>query len=193
MTTRKTIALTLWTFVSKVMSLLFSMQSRFVIAFLPRRMHLLISWLQSPTAVTLKPKKIKSVAVSNFPPSFCHEMMELDAKILVFWMLSSSQLFYSPLLPSSRGSLVPLHFLPSECYHLHTWGCWYFSWHSCWYLWLMQPGIWHNVWASLVAQTVRNLPTMWKTWVWLLDWEDPLEKGMATHSSILAWGIPWTV
>ena len=48
-------------------------------------------------------------------------------------------------------------------------------------------------WASLVAQLVKNLPTMWETWVQLLGWEDPLEKGKATHSSILAWRIPWTV
>ena len=47
-------------------------------------------------------------------------------------------------------------------------------------------------WASLVAQTVKNLPTMWETWVHFLSWEDPLEEGMATHSSILAWRIPWT-
>ena len=72
MTTGKTIALTRWTFVSKVMSLLFNMLSRLVIAFLPRSKHLLISWLQSPSAVILEPPKIKSVTVS---PSICHEMI----------------------------------------------------------------------------------------------------------------------
>ena len=87
-TTQKTIDLRIRNFIIKMMSLLFNMQSRFVIAFLPRRMHLLISWLQSPSAVTLKTKKIKSVAVSTFSPSFCHEVMELDAKILVVWMWS---------------------------------------------------------------------------------------------------------
>ena len=70
------------------MSLLFNMLSRFVIAFLPRSKRLLISWLQSPSAVILEPKKIKSVTVSIVSPSICHEVMGLDAMILVFWMLS---------------------------------------------------------------------------------------------------------
>ena len=71
MTIGKTIALTRWTFVGKVMSLLFSMLSRLVITFLPRSKHLLISWLQSPSAVILEPKKIKSVTVSTVSPSIC--------------------------------------------------------------------------------------------------------------------------
>ena len=84
MTTGKTIALTKWTFVGKIMSLLFNMLSRLIIAFLPRSKHLLISWLQSPSEVILEPKKIKSVAVSIVSPSICHEVMGLDAMILVF-------------------------------------------------------------------------------------------------------------
>ena len=83
-TTGKAIALTRWTFVGKVMSLLFNMFSRLVIAFLPKSKHLLISWLQSPSAVILEPKKIKSVTVSIVSPSICCEVMELDAIILVF-------------------------------------------------------------------------------------------------------------
>ena len=79
MTTRKIIALTIWTFVGKVMSLLFNTLSRFVIAFLPRSKHLLILWLQSPSAVIVEPKKIKSVIVSTVSPSICHEMMGPDA------------------------------------------------------------------------------------------------------------------
>ena len=75
MTTGKTIVLTRWTFVGKVMSLLFNMLSRLVITFLPRSKHLLISWLQSPSAVILEPKKIKSVTVSIVFPSICHEVM----------------------------------------------------------------------------------------------------------------------
>ena len=78
-TTGKTIALTRQTFVGKVMSLLFNMLSRFVIAFLPRSKHLLISWLQSPSAVIWEPKKIISVTVSIVFPSICHEVMEPDA------------------------------------------------------------------------------------------------------------------
>ena len=84
MTTVKTIALTRWTFVSKVMSLLVNKLSRLVITFLPRSKRLLISWLQSPHAVILEPKKIKSVTVSIVSPSICHEVMRLDAMILVF-------------------------------------------------------------------------------------------------------------
>ena len=83
MTTGKTIVLTIQTFVRKVMSLLFNMLSSFVIAFLPRSKHLLISWLQSPSAVILEPKKIKSVTVSIVSPSICHEVMGPDAVILV--------------------------------------------------------------------------------------------------------------
>ena len=84
MTTGKTIALTRRTFVSKVMSQLFNMRSRLVIAFLSRSKCLLISWLQSPSAVILEPPKIKSVTVSAVSPSICHEVMGLDAIILVF-------------------------------------------------------------------------------------------------------------
>ena len=72
------------TFVSKVMSLLFTMLSRFLIAFLPRRKHLLISWHLSPSTLILQPKKIKSVTASTFSPSICYEVMGLDAMILVF-------------------------------------------------------------------------------------------------------------
>ena len=83
MTTGKTIALTRWTYVGKVMSLLFNMLSRLVIAFLPRSKCLLISWLQSPSAVILEPKKIKSVTVSIVSPSICHEVKGPDTMILV--------------------------------------------------------------------------------------------------------------
>ena len=111
MTTGKTVALTRWTFVSKVMSLLFNMLSiRLIAAFLPRSKCLLISWLQSPSAVTLEPQKIKPDTVSTVSPSISHEVMGPDAMILFSecWVLS--RLFLSPL--SSRGSLVLLHFLP---------------------------------------------------------------------------------
>ena len=84
MTTGKTIALTKHTFVDKVMSLLFNMLSRLVMVFLPGSKHLLISWLQSPSAVILEPQKIKSATVSTVSPSICHEVMGPDAMILVF-------------------------------------------------------------------------------------------------------------
>ena len=94
MTTGKTIALTRWTFVSKLMSLLFNMLSRLVINFIPRSKSLLISWLQSPYAAILEPKKIKSVTVSIVFPPICHEVMGPDAMILFFLMLSFIYLFF---------------------------------------------------------------------------------------------------
>ena len=110
MTTGKTIALTRQTFVGKVLSLLFNMLSRLVIAFLPRSKCLLISWLQSPSAVILEPRKIKSLIVS---PSICHEVMGPDARILVYWMLSfkptfslSSFTFIKKLFSSSSLSVI---------------------------------------------------------------------------------------
>ena len=84
MTTAKTIALAVQTFVGKVMSLLFNMLSRLVIAFLSRSKHLLISWLHSPSAVILEPKKIKSLTVSIVSPSLCRDVMGTDAMIFVF-------------------------------------------------------------------------------------------------------------
>ena len=88
MTTGKTIALTRWTFVGKEMPLLFNTLSSFVIVFLPRSNHLLISWLQSPSAVILEHKKIKSATVSTVSPSICHEVLGPDVTVFVFWMLS---------------------------------------------------------------------------------------------------------
>ena len=84
MTTGKTITLIRWSFVGKVMSLIFNMLSRLVITFLPRSKCLLTLWLQSPSAVILEPKKIKSATVSTVYPSICHEVMGPDAMILVF-------------------------------------------------------------------------------------------------------------
>ena len=93
MTTGKTIALTRWTFVGKAMSLLFNMLSRLVITFLPRSKLFLISWLKSPSAVILEPKKINSFTVSTVSPSICHEVMGPDAIIFVFWMLNFKPAF----------------------------------------------------------------------------------------------------
>ena len=88
MTTEKTIALTIRAFGDKVMSLLCNMLFRFVIAYLPRNKHLLISWLQSPSTVILEPKKIKSFTISFVSPSICHEVVGPDAMVFIFWMLS---------------------------------------------------------------------------------------------------------
>ena len=93
MTTAKTIALTRWNCVSKVMSMLFNTLSRFVKAFLPRNKRLLISWLHSPPPLILEPKKIKSVTVSIVSPSDCHEMMGQDAMIFIFLKLNFKPVF----------------------------------------------------------------------------------------------------
>ena len=131
MTTGKNIGLTRQTFVGKVMSLLLNMLSRLVITFLPRSKHLLISWLQSLSAVILEHKKIKSSTISSFSPFICHEVMGPDAVILVLWMLSFQAIFsLMRVSPSSRGSFIPLQFLTLNWCHQHIWGCWYFSWQS---------------------------------------------------------------
>ena len=108
----KTIALTRRTFVGKVMSLLFNMLSRLVVAFLSRSKHILISRLQSPSAVILEPQKINSVTISTVSPSICHELMISDAMILVFGLLSFKPTFSLFFSVSSRGSWVLLHFRP---------------------------------------------------------------------------------
>ena len=97
MATRKTIALTVGIFVGKLMSLLFNTLSRLVIVFLRRSKCLLTSWLQSPSAVILEPKKIKFVTVSIVSSSICHEVMGSHAMILVFWMLSFKPVFFTLL------------------------------------------------------------------------------------------------
>ena len=121
-------SLTVWTFVSKVMSLFFNMLSTFVIAFLPRSKRLLISWLQSPSVVTLEPKKIKSVTVSIVSPSIYHEVMGPDAMILVFWMLSFKPAFSSvqsrptlcdPMNHSPPGLPVHRQLLEFNQTHVH--------------------------------------------------------------------------
>ena len=125
MTTGKIIALTKQTFVDKAMSLLFKMLSRLVITFLPRIKCLLISWLQSPSAVILEPPKIKSATVSTVSPSISHEVREPDAMILVFWMLSfkptfllSSFTFFKRLFSSS--SLSAIRVVPSAYKELRS-------------------------------------------------------------------------
>ena len=109
MTTGKTVALTIWTFISKVMSLLFNMLSRFIIAFLPKSKHLLISWLQPPSAVILEPTEIKSVTVSIVFPSVCHEVMGPDIMIFVFWMLS-----FKPAYSLSSFTFIKMLFSASS-------------------------------------------------------------------------------
>ena len=115
MTSRKTIALIIQTFVSKIMSLLFNMLSRFVIAFLSKSKHLLISQLQSSSAVILEPKKIKFVTVSIVYPPICHKVIGLDVMIFTFLMLRfkpafslSSSTFIKRFFSSSSLSAIRL-------------------------------------------------------------------------------------
>ena len=121
------------------------MLSRFVIASLPRSKCLLISWLWSLSTVILEPKKIKSVTASTFSHLFAMKWWDWMPWSYAFecWVLS--QLFHSSLSLSFRVSLVPLHFLPWEWYHLHIWGCWCFSQQSWFQLWFIWSGILHDV------------------------------------------------
>jgi len=140
MTTGKTIALTKQTFIDNVMSLFFNIQSRVIIAFLPRSKCLLISWLQSSSVMILKPKKIKSVTVSLVSPSICHEVMGPDAMIFVFWMLSFKPTF-------SLSSFTFKKLFSSWWCLLHIWGYWYFPQQS-WFQLVIHPD-WHFAWCTL--------------------------------------------
>ena len=142
-TTGKTIALTRWTCVGKVMPLLFNMLYRFVIAFLPRGKCLLISCLQSPYTMILEPKNIKSVTVSIDSLYICHEVMGPDAMTFVFWMLSFKPAF-------SNSSLTFIKRLFSSllsAIRVHIWGYWYSSWQS-WFHLELYPGQ-HFSWCTL--------------------------------------------
>ena len=105
----------------------FNTFSRLIIAFLSRSKFLLISRLQSLFTVILELKKRKSVTASTI----CHEVMKLDITILVFWMLSFKSAFSLSSFILIKRLFSSSYFLPLECYHLHIWGCWYFSQQSC--------------------------------------------------------------
>ena len=106
MTTGKTIALIRWTFVAKVMSLLFNMLSRLLMTFLQRSKHPLISWLQSPSEVIWEPKKIKSVTVSIVTPSICHVVMGPGVMIFVLWILSFKATFSLSSFTFIKGGVI---------------------------------------------------------------------------------------
>ena len=143
MTTGKTIALTRRTFVGEVMSLLFNMLSRLVIAFLPRSKRLLISWLQSAFAVILEPPKVVSHCFHCSPIYLPWWDWIPWRPFFECWV--SSQLFGLLFSPSSRGSLVPLHFLLLELYHLHIWGVDISPGDLVSSVWFTQSGILHDV------------------------------------------------
>ena len=143
----KTIALTIQTLLSRVASLHFNALTRFFIAFLQRSKHLLISWLQSPSAVILEPRKIKSLTVFIVSPSICREVMGLHAMIVAFWMLS-----FKPTFSLSSFTFIKRFFSSSllsairGC-HLRIRGYWYFSWQS-WFHLVLHPA-WHFAWYTM--------------------------------------------
>ena len=147
MTTGKTITLTIWTVVGKVMSLLFNMLSRFVIALLVRSRRLLILWLQSPSTVISEPKKIKSVAASTFSPSICHEVMGLDAIILVFCMLN-----FKPAFSLSSFILIKRLFSSSSLSAIRVVSSAYMRWLifllPSWFQFGLHPAL-HFAWYTL--------------------------------------------
>ena len=146
-TTGKTIALTRWTFVSKVISLLLNMLSRFVIAFLPKEQASFNFMAAVTDCSDFGAQENKICNCFHSSSSICNEVIGLDATIFVTWMLSFKPDFHSSLSPLSRSSLVPLHFLPLEWYHLHIWDCWHFSWQS-WFQFVIHPTR-HFTWCTL--------------------------------------------
>ena len=154
MTIGKTVALTRWTFVGKVTSLLFNMLSWLVITFLPRSKGLLIWWLQSQSAVILESGKVKSATVSTVSPSIYHEVMGPDAMILVFWIWSfkltfslSSFTFIKRLFSSSLSAISMVY--------LHVWGYWYFSQQS-WFQ-LVLPPVQRFSWCTLHVSEIAMM------------------------------------
>ena len=161
MTTGKTIALTRQIFVGKAMSLIFNMLSRLVITFLPRSKHLLISWVQSQSALRLEPKKVRSVTVSTVSTSICREVMEPDDMILVFWRLSFKPTLSLSSFISSRGSLVLLYFLPWGWCHMNIWDYWCFFWQP-WFQFGLHPAQ-HFSWYTLhtLYSWYRSIYQLW--------------------------------
>ena len=157
MITGKTIALTRWIFVRKVMSLPFNMLSRFDVAFPPRSNSLNFMAVVSVRG-EFGAQKRKSVTAPTFAHLFAMKWWDRMPRSSFFecWVLR--QLFHSPLSPSSRDSSVPLNFLPLKWYHLHTLGCWYFSQES-WFQLVIHPAQ-HFSWYSLHDGTVN--PTIRK-------------------------------
>ena len=176
MTTGKIIALTRQTFVENVMSLLFSMLSRLVITFLPRSKHLLISRLQSPSAVIFEPRKMKSATVSIVSPSICHEVMGPRAMILVFWMLS-----FKPTFSLSSFTLIKRLFSSSSLVLQRR---------QCQPTPVFLPGKSHG-WRCLVGSSPLGCKESDRTeWLCFSFSFHALEKEMETQSSVPAWRIP---
>jgi len=162
------------------MTLLFNMLSRFVIAFLPRSKHLLILWLQSPSTVILEPRKIKFVTVSNFPPSICHEVMGLDAMILVFWMMS-----FKSALSLSSFTLIKRLFSSSLLSAIRVLSSAYLRL-LIFLLAILIPACHSFSLAFCMMYSAYKLNNQGDN---IQPWCTPF---LILNSSILAWGIPWT-
>ena len=156
MTTEKTIALTRWTFVSKVMSLLFNMLPRFLIAFLPRSKRLLISLLQSPSAVILEPKKIKSVTVSIVSPSICHEVINYCYLFFIAsykWNHVLLRTLWN-LLTFTQCSIFEIHL----CCCMHRYSVSFYWWVTCYaiiYHYLFIHHFWMDIWIIFIFWPIR--------------------------------------
>ena len=138
MITGKTMALTIWPFVGKVMSLLFNTLSSFVIAFLPRSKHLLISWLQSQSAVIFGTQENKVCHCFHFFPIYLPWSDGTGCHDLSFWMLSFKPAFSFFSFTFIKRLFIFSSFLSLEWLHLHIWGCWYFSQQS-WFRLVLHP------------------------------------------------------
>ena len=149
MTRGESIALTIWIFVGKVMSLIFNTLSRFVIAFLPRGKSLLISWLQSPSTVILEPKKIKCDTVSIVSPSMCCKVMGPDAMIFVFWMLS-----FKPALLELSSIISGWILVEVMALHIHTTPFYLFI---CWWTRRLLPYLGNCKYEQLLLWTLEGL------------------------------------
>jgi len=160
--TGKNIAWIIRTFIGKIMSLLFNRLSRLVTAFLSRSKYLLISWLQPPSAITLDPKKIKSVSVSIVSPSVRHEVVGLDVMIFIFWMLSfkpAFSLYFTFIKRLFSSSLLSVIRVVSS----YVWNCCYFSQQS-WCQFVAQPSrrfAWCTLYCKLNKQGDSIQP--WRT------------------------------
>ena len=185
------------------MSLLLNMLSRLVITFLPRGKHLLISWLQSPSAVILKPQKIKSDTVSTVSPSICHEVMGPDAMIFIFWMLS-----FKPTFSPSTFTFIKRLFSSSSFSAIRVVSSAYLRW-LIFLQAILIPAYVSSSQAILMMYSEYKLNKQgdniqpWRTlrlsiglffFFFLLTYcysITTLEEGMTTHSNVLAWRIPW--
>ena len=147
MTLGKTMTLIIWTFVRKMISMLFNTLSSFFIALIPKSKDIIVLWLQLLSTVILGPEKIKSVTVSFVSPSICHEVVGLDIMVFIFWMLSFKPAFSLSFFTFIKKLFGSCALSTLEWCHLHIWDYWYFSWQS-WFQLMPHPAQ-HFAWYTL--------------------------------------------